>query len=82
MKEWGLTAEEEDALDAKIFGESIDEKIPESWKRLVLSVPDSFYEIMMQTIEAYKKVLNTEKVFPALEAMVIEARNSLSQHDL
>ena len=56
----------------------IPEDVPDGWTSLTLTVPDTFLPIFQETLEAYKKLRETDKDFPALEAIILEAKNSLS----
>ncbi len=80
MKEWGLSEDEQLALDEAI-NTSLSEldAVPEGWKHYIIRVPEDFYQIMKDTIEAYKILRETDKTFPAIEAIFLEARNSLPQ---
>jgi len=49
------------------------------WTTIQFYMPWSFVEIMYDTIARYKAILGTDAVFPALEMMTMEARNSLPQ---
>lgn len=79
MSDWGLSDAEQSALDGKLFGETLEilDAPPEDWKHFIIAVPPDFYEILLNTIEGYKILRETDKVFPAIEAIIMEARNSL-----
>lgn len=51
----------------------------EEWYKVTLALPSSFYVIWKKTLEAYKILNDTDKVFPAFQAMVLEAYNSLPE---
>lgn len=70
-----LTVEEELKLDQELMDEL--EVAPEGWTHLSLAVPQSFLKLYEQTLTGYKAVAETDKTFPAFEAMVMEAFNSL-----
>jgi len=53
---------------------------PKKWVRFVIYVPNDFYLVALDTIEQYKKITESEKTFPAIEAIFLEARNSLSAY--
>jgi hypothetical protein len=73
-----LTAEQEELIDRQLDpSQDTDGIIPEGWVHLSLAVPKDFYTLFQETLAKYMVIRETYKVFPAFEAMVIEARNSL-----
>ena len=78
MKQWGLTMEEEERVDSAISAVPED-AIPENWKHYVIGVPESFVPIFEATLKGFQLLYDTEKKFPAFEAIVMEARNALPQ---
>lgn len=62
------------ALDDAPKDEVLD---PNQWYHLTLAIPINFKSIFYDTLKAYQRALSTDKMFPALEAMTMEARNSL-----
>jgi hypothetical protein len=75
--EYSLPKADEEVLDAALQNVPEFGPVPENWRLFVAAVPSDFYLLMWDTIEKYKTLRETEKVFPALEAIFIEARNSL-----
>jgi hypothetical protein len=53
------------------------EEVPKGWTLIKIAVPRDFLGIYEETLNAYKKLRESDKDFPAFEAMVIEAKNSL-----
>jgi len=49
----------------------------DDWTILSLALPKSFVPVFLRCLNRYKALLNSDKDFPALEAMVVEALNSL-----
>ena len=89
MKQFELTDAEQRELDSNLLKSSgdpatpiVDEDADETWKYYVFAVPPTFTEILEETIRSYQLLYNTEKKFPALEAIVMEARNALPQEIL
>lgn len=75
-----LTVEQEELIDRQLdASEDADGIIPEGWVHLSLAVPEDFYTLFQETLAEYMVIRETDKVFPAFEAMVIEARNSLPE---
>lgn len=57
----------------------IESKQQEGWHTLEIAVPRDFLKLFNETISAYQILydMDKDKRFPAFEAMIIEARNSL-----
>lgn len=74
------TPEEEAEIDKELveIETTITESVPEGWVHVAVAVPESFAEIFYDTLASYMALRETDKEFPGLEAMVMEARNSLS----
>lgn len=75
---FSLTDSEEEALDQELLEEG-EEAMPEGWVHISLAVPEDFYHLYQDTLMAYKHLRETDKAFPAFEAMVMEARNALPE---
>jgi hypothetical protein len=80
MDEFELSDEDEAMLDQLLA--EVDEiaysPLPDGWTRMWMAMPLSFKEIFEDTLAQYKRLTGSEKEFPAFEAMVMEARNSLT----
>lgn len=81
MNDWGLNLEESKALDINLQATPPPMAEPE-WESLTLSMPKNFIDIFKETLAAYKLLNESDKDFPALEAIVMEARNSLPPESL
>lgn len=81
MKDWALTKEETSKLldSLKEPGTLIEIPDQEDWKYFVFVMPANFHSILLETIEGYKLLTESEKTFPAIEAIFMEARNALPQ---
>lgn len=79
ISNYSLSDDEQLALEANLNEVIVYRDIPAKpeWNAIQLNVPQSFMEIYSSTITAYQKVLETDKIFPAIEAIFLEARNSL-----
>ena len=73
-----LLAEDTDKLfDDLLLGEEPDFQIPKGWTTLTMAIPRDFLPIFQETLNAYKTLRESDKDFPAFEAMILEAKNSL-----
>lgn len=81
MKEWALTSEETQTL-LESLQRINEEQLQDDWVHYHISVPKDFAQLFEETIEAYKLLRETKKTFPALEAIILEARNALPQEIL
>lgn len=81
MNDWGLSLDETTALDQSLNAPPPPAVEPE-WESLTLSMPKNFIDLFKETLTAYKLLVESDKDFPALEAMVLEARNSLPPESL
>lgn len=80
--EFQLTEKQEQDLDSSLVNSIYSftsEELPDAWVHTTLAMPKDFFPIFKETLEAYKALLLTDKTFPALEALILEARNSLPQ---
>lgn len=59
----------------------IEKQSQQGWSVIEIAVPNDFVKIWQDTLRAYQIMGETSKPFPAFEAMVMEARNSLP-HDI
>lgn len=73
MTDWEFSTARLDRLT-----EALDSPSPErEWQNITFKVPQNFVTLFNMTLSAYKAMLETDKDFPALEAMILEAYNSL-----
>lgn len=78
--EYQMTDEEAKHLDYSLLNDMYcfgSEELPDSWVHTTIAMPNSFFPIFKETLQQYQALLNTKKTFPALEAMIMEAKNSL-----
>jgi len=60
--------------------EEMDQAIKEEWVFISFYIPKDFEPIWKETIRKYKDLWKTDKFFPAIESIIVEANNSLEQH--
>lgn len=75
---WALPDNEIEEMDRKLDADFIpEEKLPDGWVFLQIAVPKDFATLFYETIEQYKQLRETDKMFPALEAIIMEAKNAV-----
>lgn len=82
MTDWALTEEETKALLSALqhhTNEGFETEDGSKWDYLHFAVPRNFTSIAQETIEGYKLLTESDKTFPAIEALFLEAFNALPQ---
>lgn len=77
MTEWELSEAKQAELDKRLI--DIKPAEEDGWSSITFRAPKNFINLMEQTIIGYKFLRETQKTFPALEAIFMEAFNSLPQ---
>jgi len=78
MDQFDISEEEQKKIDA--YFEDLDHEVtdlPMGWTMFSIAVPRDFLHILSETHAAYKRATGSDKDFPAFEAMIMEAKNSL-----
>jgi hypothetical protein len=78
--DFALTEDEEAEIDKRLKTD-LEPDLTE-WEQTLISTPKSFTPILEDTIQRFKILTESDKDFPAIEAMVMEARNSLPNETL